>query len=43
MEIDHVDRVKRFDFYAKYIKRISEQKDHLLRNWGHVLTPFLEK
>jgi hypothetical protein len=43
MEIDHVDHVKRFDYYSKDIKRTSEQKDHLLRNWGHVLTPFFGK
>jgi hypothetical protein len=34
MEIDHVDHVKRFGYYSKDVKRISEQKDHLLRNWG---------
>jgi hypothetical protein len=44
MEIDHVDHVKRFGYYSKDVKRISEQKDHLLRNGGgHVLAPFFEK
>jgi hypothetical protein len=34
MEIDHGDHVKRFHYYSKDIKQISEQKDHLLQNWG---------
>jgi hypothetical protein len=26
--------MRRFDYYSKDIKQISEQKDHLLQNWG---------
>jgi hypothetical protein len=42
-EIDHVDHVKRFNYYSKDIKQISEQKDNLLRNCGALLTLFLVK
>jgi hypothetical protein len=34
MEIDHVDHMKRFGYYSKDVKQISEQTGHLLRNWG---------
>jgi hypothetical protein len=34
MEIDEVNHVKRFYYYSKDIKRILEQKDHLLGNLG---------
>jgi hypothetical protein len=43
METNHVDHVKIFDYYSKDVKQIAERKDHLLQNWGHVLTSFFEK
>jgi hypothetical protein len=44
IEIDQVDHVKRFDYYSKDIKEISEQKDYLLLNWGACVDiVFLEK
>jgi hypothetical protein len=34
MEINNIDHMNRFGYYSKDVKRILEQKDHLLRNWG---------
>jgi hypothetical protein len=34
MQIDEVNHVKRTGYYSEDIKKISEQKDHLFRNWG---------